>query len=68
MITMRNSFLIRYAAGIVQTIASEEHIQNLGHIVGNGTVKPDPDRILAVHEFSAPNGYKSLRRILGVFT
>jgi len=35
--------------------------------VGNGIVKPDPERMRALNEFPPPNGYKSLRRVLGIF-
>jgi len=41
--------------------------QIVGCVVGNGIVKPDPERMRALNEFPPPNGYKSLRRVLGVF-
>jgi len=39
----------------------------LGNIVGNGIVKPDPEWMRALNDFPPPNGYKSLRRVLGMF-
>jgi len=35
--------------------------------LGNGVVKPDPERMRALNEFLPPNGYKALRRVLGMF-
>ena len=37
-------------------------IQILGYVVGNGIVKPDPDRLSALNEFPPPQCRKSLRR------
>jgi len=45
-----------------KTIAAQSHIQVLGYAVGNGIVKPDPDRLSALKEFPAPQCRKSLRR------
>ena len=49
-----------------KTIVSQKDNQILGYVVGNG-VKPDPERMRALTEFPPPNGYKSLRRVLGMF-
>lgn len=38
----------------------------LGNIVGEGFVKPDPAKVSAIHEFSAPNDVKHLRSFLGI--
>ena len=50
-----------------KTIVSQKDIQILGYVVGNGIVKPDPERMRALNEFPPPNGCKSLRRVLGIF-
>jgi len=50
-----------------KTIVSQKDIQVLGYVVVNGVVKPDPERMRALTEFPPPNGYKSLRRVLGMF-
>ena len=42
-------------------------IQILGYVVGNGVVKPDPERMRALTAFPPPTGYKALRRVLGMF-
>ena len=39
----------------------------LGYVVGNGAVKPDPERMRALTEFPPPTGYKALRWVLGMF-
>ena len=35
--------------------------------MGNGVVKPDPERMRALTAFPPPTGYKALRRVLGMF-
>jgi len=50
-----------------KTTVSQKDIQILGYVVGNGVVKPDPERMRALTEFPPLNGYKSLRRVLGRF-
>ena len=35
--------------------------------MGNGAVKPDPERMRALTEFPPPTGYKALGRVLGMF-
>ena len=49
------------------TIVSQNDIQILGYVVGNGVVKPDPERMRALTEFPPPTGCKSLRQVLGMF-
>ena len=49
-----------------KAFVSQKDIQILGYVVGNG-VKPDLERMRALTEFPPPNGYKSLRRVLGMF-
>ena len=39
---------------------------NLGHIVGNGSVKPDPEKLRAVKEFPVPVTKKGVRSFLGL--
>jgi len=43
-------------------------IQLLGHLVGDGVIKPDPDRIAALMELKPPATKKDLQRILGLFS
>ena len=38
----------------------------LGHIVGNGLVRPDPDKVRAVLEFPTPHTKKQIRSFLGL--
>lgn len=41
-------------------------IQYLGHIVGNGEIKPDPDRVRSISEFPQPTTVRQVRRFLGM--
>lgn len=41
-------------------------IQYLGHIVGGGTIRPNPDRIRAISEFPRPITIRQLRSFLGM--
>ena len=43
-------------------------IQLLGHLVGNGVIKPDPERIAAINDLPEPTTKKELQRILGLFS
>jgi len=38
----------------------------LGHIVGNGTVKPEPGKFEAVQKFPVPQTQKQVRAFLGL--
>ena len=38
----------------------------LGHVVGNGEIKPDPERIQTLVNFPEPDDFKSLERFLGM--
>lgn len=41
-------------------------IKYLGHIVGNGQIKPDPGRVQCICEFPQPRTVKQIRRFLGM--
>ena len=43
-----------------------KEIKILGHIVGNGTVKPDPDKLSAIKEFPKPQDKRQMRSFLGL--
>ena len=43
-------------------------IQLLGHLVGNGEIKPDPERIAPLKDLEVPKLKKELQRILGLFS
>lgn len=42
------------------------HIKYLGHIVGNGEIKPDPERVKCISEFPQPKTVKQVRRFMGM--
>jgi hypothetical protein len=41
-------------------------IKILGNIVGNGVIKPDPDKIKAIKDYNRPTNIKELRSFLGL--
>ena len=43
-------------------------IQFLGHLMGNGEIKPDPERIAPLKDLEVPKSKKELQRILGLFS
>lgn len=38
----------------------------LGHIVGYGVIKPDPEKVVAIKEFKVPTTTKEIRRFIGM--
>ena len=38
----------------------------LGHVIAEGIVKPDPEKVRAINEFNRPNNIKELRSFLGL--
>lgn len=43
-----------------------KEIRYLGHIVGNGQIKPDPGKVEAIQEFPVPRTTRQIRRFLGL--
>lgn len=41
-------------------------LKYLGHIIGNGEIKPDPDRVRCIQEITPPNTIKQVRRFMGM--
>lgn len=41
-------------------------VRYLGHVVGNGVIQTDPDKIAAITEFPTPRSVKQVRRFLGM--
>lgn len=41
-------------------------IKYLGHIVGDGNIKPDPDRVKSITEFPKPSTIRQVRRFMGM--
>lgn len=41
-------------------------IKYLGHIVGDGMIKADPERVRCILEFPVPKSVKQVRRFLGM--
>lgn len=41
-------------------------IRYLGHIVGNGEIRPDPERVQCIANYTRPNTVKEVRRFLGM--
>lgn len=42
------------------------HVKYLGHIIGYGTIKTDPEKVQAIRDFPLPTSVRQLRRFLGV--
>ena len=51
-----------------KTIAAVPKINILGYCVGNGNIKPDPERLRPLLNLPAPHDVKSLKRALGLFS
>ncbi|KRX21394.1 Retrovirus-related Pol polyprotein from transposon 17.6 [Trichinella nelsoni] len=48
-------------------ITTNTQIKLLGHIIEQGTLKPDPERFKPLQQFPLPRNTASLRRVLGMF-
>ena len=40
----------------------QAELKYLGHIIGSGTIKPDPDKVRAIKEIPTPTSAEDLRR------
>ncbi|XP_033237657.1 uncharacterized protein [Drosophila pseudoobscura] len=58
------------AAGLTLNVEKSKFcmksVRYLGHIVGEGVIRTDPDKISAMSDFPLPKSLKSLRRFLGM--
>ena len=50
-----------------KTINSVSSINILGYLVGNGIIKPDPERLRPLEQLPPPTNPKSLKCLLGLF-
>ena len=50
-----------------KTISSDSSINILGYFVGNGIIKPDPERLRPLEQLPPPTNSKSLKQVLGLF-
>ena len=50
-----------------KTINSVSSINILGYLVGNGIIRPDPERLRPLEQLPPPTNPKSLKRVLGLF-
>ena len=50
-----------------KTTSSVAEINILGYLVGNGIIRPDPERLKPLREFPPPTDFRSLKRLLGLF-
>lgn len=57
-------------AGLTVNIAKSrfcyKEVKYLGHIVGHGTIRPDPDKISAIVNFPVPTSVRQVRRFMGM--
>ncbi len=47
---------------------SKTRVKFLGHVVEDGRLFPDPDKVLAIKNFPSPHDKKSLKRFLGMMS
>ena len=59
----KRNFLLNHK----KTISSVDEISILSYRVGNGCIKPDPDRLRPLLDLPVPHNAKSLKRALGLF-
>ena len=45
---------------------SQKEVKYLGFIIGNGSQRPDPERVQSVRDFPLPNDAKGLQRFIGM--
>ena len=45
---------------------AQDHVEYLSHIIGNGTIKPNPAKIEAVANFKRPTNVKTTQGFLGL--
>ena len=50
-----------------KTVYGVQELAMLGYCVGNGMIRPDPERLKPLLEFPPPNSKPSLKRVLGLF-
>lgn len=43
-----------------------KEVKYLGHIVGHGTIRPDPEKVSAIADFPIPSSVKQVRRFVGM--
>ena len=48
-------------------VFSARPLSLLGSVVGNGQIKPDPERLWPLWEMPAPHDQKSMKCIIGLF-
>ena len=51
----------------LKTISSVSCINILGDCVGNGVIKPDPERLQPLKDLPPPSNQKLLKHVLGLF-
>lgn len=58
------------AAGLTVNLAKSRfcytEVKYLGHIVGHGMIRPDPEKISAITEFPIPSSVRQVRRFIGM--
>ena len=50
-----------------KSVLSSSTINVLGYLIGNGMVRPDPERLRPLQELPPPTNVRSQRRVLGLF-
>lgn len=50
----------------LKSVFCKEELKYLGHIVGNGCIRTDPEKVKAIQELQSPKAVAGVRRILGM--
>ena len=50
-----------------KSVLSSSTVNVLGYLIGNGVVRPDPERLRPLQELPPPTNVRSQRRVLGLF-
>lgn len=49
-----------------KSVFCKKELKYLGHVVGNGGIKTDPDKVKAISELKAPTDVSGVRRVIGM--
>ena len=57
-----------FTLNLKKTCLAQSQVKFLGHIIGSGQRRADPDKVKVVHEMRRPESKKQIRQVLGFFS
>jgi len=57
-----------FTLNLKKTCLAQNQVKFLGHIIGSGQRRADPDKVKVVHEMKKPESKKQIRQVLGFFS